>query len=178
MHLLDVAQNALKAGAKLVEITVAADTAADTLHIQIKDDGCGMSPQQLQAVTDPFFTTRTTRKVGLGVPLFKMAAELSGGGLTIDSQQGRGTAVDAAFGLTHIDRMPLGNMADTMCILMGCNEQIHFSFTYQVGEKSFCVSTEQLQQVLDGVPLNTPQVMEFLRGYIKENMDLLSGGAS
>lgn len=125
-----------------------------------------------------FYTTRTTRKVGLGVPFFKMAALMTGGDFSICSQPGEGTEVRAVFGLTHIDRMPLGNMADTMCILMGCNEQINFSFTYRVGEKAFTVSTAQLQEILDGVPLNTPQVMDFIRGYIKENMDLLSGGAS
>ena len=119
-----------------------------------------------------------TRKVGLGVPFFKMAALMTGGDFSICSQVGKGTEVKAVFGLTHIDRMPLGNMADTMCILMGCNEQINFSFTYQVGEEIFSVSTAQLQEILDGVPLNSPQVMEFIREYIKENMDLLSGGAS
>ena len=137
-----------------------------------------MDPQVAAQVTDPFYTTRTTRKVGLGVPFFKMAALMTGGDFSIQSQVGKGTRVRAVFGLTHIDRMPLGNMADTMCILMGCNEQINFSCTYQVGEAVFTVGTAQLQEILDGVPLNTPQVMDFIRGYIKENMDLLSGGAS
>ena len=178
LNILDIAQNSVKAGAANIEITVAEDTAADRLTITIADDGCGMDEETVRRVTDPFYTTRTTRKVGLGVPFFKMAALMTGGDFSIQSQVGKGTRVRAVFGLTHIDRMPLGNMADTMCILMGCNEQINFSFTYQVGEAVFTVSTAQLQEILDGVPLNTPQVMDFIRGYIKENMDLLSGGAS
>ena len=178
LNVLDVAENSVRADASLVEITVEEDTAADRLAITIRDNGKGMTREQASAVIDPFYTTRTTRKVGLGVPFFKMAALMTGGDFSIRSQVGKGTEVKAVFGLTHIDRMPLGNMADTMCILMGCNEQINFSFTYQVGEEVFSVSTAQLQEILDGVPLNSPQVMEFIRGYIKENMDLLSGGAS
>ena len=178
LNILDIAQNSVRANATRVDITVAELPAEDRLVITINDNGCGMTPVQVAHVEDPFYTTRTTRKVGLGVPFFKMAALMTGGDFSIQSQVGKGTRVRAVFGLTHIDRMPLGNMADTMCILMGCNEQINFSFTYQVGEAVFTVSTAQLQEILDGVPLNTPQVMDFIRGYIKENMDLLSGGAS
>lgn len=178
LNVMDIAQNSISAGASLITIRVEEDRPADTLSISVEDNGKGMSPETVQKVIDPFYTTRTTRKVGLGVPFFKMAALMTGGDFSIQSQVGKGTRVRAVFGLTHIDRMPLGNMADTMCILMGCNEQINFSFTYQVGEAVFTVSTAQLQEILDGVPLNTPQVMDFIRGYIKENMDLLSGGAS
>lgn len=176
LHILDIAQNSISAGAHALDLTLEEENS--WLTVTVADDGRGMSPEFLATVTDPFTTTRTTRKVGLGVPFFKMAALMTGGDFSIQSQVGKGTRVRAVFGLTHIDRMPLGNMADTMCILMGCNEQINFSFTYQVGEAVFTVSTAQLQEILDGVPLNTPQVMDFIRGYIKENMDLLSGGAS
>ena len=176
LNILDVAKNSVTAGATKIGILV--EETPGRLTITITDNGCGMTPEFVRQVTDPFTTTRTTRKVGLGVPFFKMAALMTGGDFSIQSQVGKGTRVRAVFGLTHIDRMPLGNMADTMCILMGCNEQINFSFTYQVGEAVFTVSTAQLQEILDGVPLNTPQVMDFIRGYIKENMDLLSGGAS
>ena len=178
LNILDIAQNSVRAGAKSVQIAVVENPAADTMTITVKDDGCGMTPQQISQVEDPFFTTRTTRKVGLGVPFFKMAALMTGGDFSIQSAPGCGTTVTGVFGLSHIDRMPLGNMADTMCILMGLNEEIDFSFSYQVGEQVFSVSTKALQEILDGVPLNTPQVMAFIRGYIKENMDLLSGGAS
>lgn len=140
--------------------------------------GQGDESGVLASVTDPFTTTRTTRKVGLGVPFFKMAALMTGGDFSIQSQVGKGTRCGPFSALPTSTGCHWGNMADTMCILMGCNEQINFSFTYQVGEAVFTVSTAQLQEILDGVPLNTPQVMDFIRGYIKENMDLLSGGAS
>ena len=135
LNILDIAQNSVRANATRVDITVAELPAEDRLVITITDNGCGMTPEQVAHVEDPFYTTRTTRKVGLGVPFFKMAALMTGGDFSICSQPGEGTEVRAVFGLTHIDRMPLGNMADTMCILMGCNEQINFSFTYRVGGK-------------------------------------------
>ena len=137
LNILDIAQNSITAGATLIAIRVAEDTAADRLTIAVQDDGKGMTAEQVARVMDPFYTTRTTRKVGMGIPLFRMAAQQTGGDLSIDSTPGAGTTVTATFGLSHIDRMPLGNMADTMCILMGCNEQINFSFTYRVGEKAF-----------------------------------------
>lgn len=106
MNILDVAQNSVRAGARLIGITVAVDEKADTLTVVIEDDGCGMSETQVRQVTDPFFTTRTTRKVGLGVPFFKLAAEASGGSFFITSEEGKGTKVTAVFGYRHIDRMP------------------------------------------------------------------------
>ena len=108
LNVLDIAQNSLSAGATLVEITVTEETAADRLIIAIGDNGRGMTPEQVRRVSDPFYTTRTTRKVGMGIPLFRMAAEMAGGSLDIDSVPGEGTRVTAAFGLSHIDRMPLG----------------------------------------------------------------------
>ena len=111
LNILDVAENPVRAGAKVVTITVEIDEAADTLGVTIADDGCGMSEEQTAHVTDPFFTTRTTRTVGLGVPFFKQAAELSGGSFSIVSRLGEGTAVHAVFGLRSIDRMPLGDVS-------------------------------------------------------------------
>ena len=118
LNVLDVAENSTRAGAKLVTITVAADFNADRLTIIIEDDGCGMSEEQIERVTDPFFTSRTTRKVGLGVPFFKYAAESTGGSFTIESQVGIGTTVTAVFVLSHIDRMPLGDISSTIHTLI------------------------------------------------------------
>ena len=106
LNVLDVTENSTRAGAKLVQLFVAADHKADTLTIKNRDDGCGMTPEQVEQVTDPFFTTRTTRKVGLGIPFYKYAAESTGGSFSIDSEVGKGTVVTAVFGLSHIDRMP------------------------------------------------------------------------
>ena len=178
LNILDIAQNSVRAEASEVGITVKELKAIDRMIITITDNGCGMTPEQVAHVEDPFYTTRTTRKVGLGVPFFKMAALMTGGDFSIRSQVGKGTEVEAVFGLSHIDRMPLGNMAETMCILMCMNEHINFTYTYQVDDEAFTVSSAQLAEVLDGVPLSAPPVMDFIKGYIKENMDLLSGGAS
>lgn len=177
MNILDIAQNSIRAGARLVSITVGADTALDRLDITVSDDGCGMTPEQARQVTDPFFTTRTTRKVGLGVPLLKMAAELTGGALEIESAPGQGTAVRARFGLGHIDRMPLGDMAATYCSLVQCNPGITFVYTLRVNGAEFCADTRQFQAVLDDVPLQEPQVIAFIGAYIRENMADLHAAA-
>ena len=106
LNILDIAQNSIRACAKLVEIIVSARTASDELTIIIKDDGHGMTDEQLNSVTDPFFTTRTTRKIGLGIPFYKMAAECTGGSFSIVSEKNKGTTVTAVFKISHIDRMP------------------------------------------------------------------------
>ena len=111
LNILDVAENSVRAEASLVEITVSVQPEEDTLTVVIRDDGCGMTKEQAARVQDPFFTTRTTRKVGLGVPFFKQAAESTGGSFRIDSEKGKGTTVKAVFGLSHIDRMPLGEIS-------------------------------------------------------------------
>ena len=113
LNVLDIAQNSVRAEASLIQISVDVDEAADTLTITIEDNGCGMTTEQTARVTDPFFTTRTTRKIGLGVPFFKMAAESTGGSFSIQSEPGVGTKVTAVFGLSHIDRMPLGDIQHT-----------------------------------------------------------------
>ena len=148
LNVLDIAQNSVRAGARLIEIMVDEQPESDTMTITVADDGCGMTPEQAAHVTDPFFTTRTTRRVGLGVPFLKMAAEMTGGGLTIETAPGRGTTVCAVFGLTHIDRMPLGDIAATICSLIQCNPEIDFTYTYRRGESSFTADTREFCAVL------------------------------
>ena len=116
LNILDVAQNSISAGAALTEISVVIDTASDSLTVVIKDNGCGMNEEQLKAVTDPFYTTRKTRKVGLGVPFFKMAAEITGGSFEISSAVGKGTTVKAVFGLSHTVGMAFRFPWDTISI--------------------------------------------------------------
>ena len=128
-----------------------------------------MTPEQVQRVTDPFFTTRTTRRVGLGVPFLKMGAEMTGGGLSIESEPGKGTAVTAVFGLTHIDRMPLGDIAATVASLVQCNPDIDFTYTFRRGAGEFTADTREFRQVLDGVPLSEPSVVGFIGSFIREN---------
>lgn len=168
LNVLDIAQNSLSAGATLVEIEVSEDTKADLLVIAVRDNGRGMTPEQMAQVRDPFYTTRTTRKVGMGVPLFRMAAEMAGGGLEIRSQPGKGTDVTARFVRSHIDRMPLGDMTGTMTALIRLNPQVDFVYRRRLNDREFVVDTRELRQVLGEVPLDTPEVMEWIDGYLRE----------
>ena len=171
LNILDVAQNSVAAGASLVQISILGDTASDRLMIRIEDNGCGMSEEQVQNVTDPFFTSRKTRKVGLGIPFFKMAAELTGGSFHIESQVGRGTVTEAVFVLSSIDRMPLGNMADTMSVLIGPNPDMDFLLTMEEDGRSFVMDTRSFREVLGpDIPLSEPQVLNYIEGYIAENI--------
>ncbi len=173
LNLLDVAENSVRAGAGLIEILVEETPSSDLLALEIKDDGCGMSQEQAQRVTDPFYTTRTTRKVGLGVPFLKMAAQLTGGDLSIESQPGKGTRMRAWFGYSHIDRMPLGDVAGTVTTLIQCNPQVEFRYTYRWENKEFVLDTREVRQTLDGVPIQSPEVITFLGEMIRENMEEL-----
>jgi anti-sigma regulatory factor (Ser/Thr protein kinase) len=171
LNILDVAQNSVTAGSTLTEITITADRAKDRLTVSVRDNGRGMTEEQVRRVTDPFFTTRTTRKVGLGVPFFKMAAELTGGSFRIESTPGVGTEITAVFGLGHIDRMPLGDMAGTMTALIGPNPSLDFLLRYAVDENGFVMDTREIRKILDGVPLSEPEVLSFITGFINENID-------
>ena len=152
LNILDVAENSTRAQASRVEISVEVDTEADTLTITIADDGCGMTPEQVEQVTDPFFTTRTTRKVGLGVSFFKLAAELSGGTFQIASVPDEGTTVKAVFGLSSVDRMPLGDMTSTMHTLITMHEDTDFLYRFQIDEDAFTLDTAEMREILGGVP--------------------------
>jgi signal transduction histidine kinase len=169
LNILDVAQNSVSAGAGLTSISIRADTAADRLTIAISDDGRGMPPEQAARVTDPFFTTRTTRRVGLGIPFFKMAAELTGGSFDIRSEPGVGTTTRAVFGLSHIDRMPLGDIAQTFVSLVGANPHLDFVLSYRVDDCSFVADTREFRAVLEDISLDAPEVLDFIVGYIGEN---------
>ena len=173
LNILDIAENSVKAGAALVTVGVCYRPAQDRLTVTIADDGCGMDAETLQKVTDPFYTTRTTRRVGLGVPFFRMAAELTGGGLTIQSEVGKGTAVTAVFGLTSIDRMPLGDMNGTIAALVQCNPGTDFVYTYRVDGREMRLDTREFREVLGDLPLDDPQVLSFLRDYLAENTEEL-----
>jgi hypothetical protein len=171
LNILDIAQNSVKAEAKLIELAVEIDTAKDTLTVLINDDGCGMTPEQLGNVTDPFFTTRDTRNVGLGVPFFKDAAESTGGSFSITSELGIGTQVTAIFGLSHIDRVPLGDMNSTVEMLVFFNTHIDFLYRYKVDEAEFALDTREIKDLLEGAPIDAPDVKEFISGFLKENSE-------
>ncbi len=159
LNILDLAENSIAAGATLIEIGVDERTDEDTLTVTVGDNGRGMSPQQLKAVTDPFYTTRTTRKVGLGVPFFKMNADMSGGSFDISSKEGGGTCVRGVFGLSNIDRMPLGDIGATIATLIYCNPERDGVYTRSRGVKSGTLVTRQARERLGGIPLNAGEVM-------------------
>lgn len=177
LNILDVAENSTRAGASLVQLTVDADTAADHLAIIIEDNGCGMTPEQVAHVTDPFFTSRTTRKVGLGVPFFKYAAESTGGSFTIESQPGKGTTVTAVFVLSHIDRMPLGDISSTIHTLVVYHPETDFLYRYSYNGASFTLDTRKFRQILGDVPFDTPEISDYIMEYLTENKLDTDGGA-
>ena len=168
MNVLDIVQNSISAGASLIGIEVAEDTEKDRLAIVIEDNGRGMTEEQVRAVTDPFYTTRTTRRVGLGVPFFKMAAEMTGGGLRIESQPGKGTRLTAEFVLSSIDCMPLGDMNGTLKTLIQMNPNLDFVFRRKKNAEIHTLDTRELREILGDVPLNDPEVMEWITGNLEE----------
>jgi signal transduction histidine kinase len=178
LNVMDVAQNSVRAEASLVRITVTESDKDDKLTIQIADDGCGMTEEQVQQVIDPFFTTRTTRKVGLGVPLFKLSAEQTGGSFDIQSEKGVGTTTTASYVKSHVDMTPLGDINDTVKILIQCNPDIDFIFTHSTDNGSFTLDTRELREILGDVSLDTPDVLEWIADYLEENTGNIYGGAS
>lgn len=177
MNVLDVAQNSVRAKASLICIDIAVDEAKDTLTIVIGDNGCGMSREEIKMVEDPFYTTRTTRKVGLGVPFFKLAAQASGGSFSIVSEKNKGTTVRAVFGYSHIDRMPLGDISATIHTLITFNPDIDFVYKYSYNNNFFELDTRQFKEILDGVPLDTSEVSAYIMEYLQENKAETDGGA-
>lgn len=169
LHILDIAQNSIAAGATLTRISVREDTDARTLEIRIEDNGKGMTPEQLLAVADPFYTTRTTRRVGLGVPLLKMAAEMTGGAFSIDSEPGKGTVTRALFCTDHIDCMPLGDLEETFFALIVLNPGLDFVCTHQIDREIAELDTRSFREILGDTPLNDPEIVPFVRAYLREN---------
>lgn len=164
LNILDIAKNSVKAGASLIGITLDEQDGWRTLTIS--DDGCGMSQEFLSNVTDPFTTTRTTRPVGMGLPLLKLAAQQTGGTLQITSSQGEhhGTTVCATFRMDHLDCVPVGDYAGTMVALIQGSPEIDFEFHYRKPSGEIELSTAQMREILGDVPLNTPEVLQWIEG--------------
>ena len=174
LNLLDIAENSLKAKASLIEITVSVK--GNVLSFVIADNGCGMSESFLSKVTDPFTTTRTTRKVGMGIPLLKMTAEMSGGTFHITSKEGKGTTTSATFQVDHIDRPPLGELEDSIITLITDLGESNLIFTYSVEDRTFVFDTREVRAELEGIPMDNPEVLVFIRDLIKENIENTNGG--
>lgn len=171
MNILDIAQNSIKAKASLIEISIVKTKSDKTMLICIKDNGCGMSKEQVERVIDPFYTTRTTRKVGLGVPFFKMSAIMTGGDFSIESEIGKGTLIFAKYNYENIDMMPIGDMAATMLSLISVNPDIDFVYLYGIDDQSFTMDTRQIKEILEGMAVNSNEVLTFIKEFIIENED-------
>ena len=171
LHILDIANNSVSAKAKLVEITVDEQDADNTLTITIKDNGRGMSPEFLGRVTDPFTTTRTTRRVGMGIPLFKQNAEATGGYLNIESTENIGTALKAVFMSNHIDCPPLGDIADVVTILITGNSEIDFIYIQRKNNKNAKFDTFEIKEALEEVSINDPHIVIYLNEMIEEGIN-------
>jgi anti-sigma regulatory factor (Ser/Thr protein kinase) len=176
LHILDLAQNSVSAKATCVEIAISVQSDKNRLQIMIKDNGVGMSEAVVKRVADPFYTTRTTRKVGMGIPLFKALAQACDGDLSIESTCGEGTIVTATMALSHIDRPPMGGLAESMATLIMCNTEIEFILICEVDDQLFRVDTVEIKQILNGVPVNHPDVVIWLKEYIAEGLKHTYGG--
>ncbi|MCQ2277051.1 MAG: ATP-binding protein [Bacteroidales bacterium] len=171
MHIMDILQNSTRAKATEITLEVLLDSAKDTLTLIFKDNGCGMDAETVQKVINPFFTTRTTRKVGLGLPLLKQNTEQTGGSMNIESAVGVGTTVTAVFGLTHLDTPPMGDLAGTMVLTISANPDIRFFFHYKRDEEvDYLLDTDEVYEILDGMSINDPDVIESLKEMIVENI--------
>lgn len=181
LHILDLSQNSISAGASLVKITIHEDTANDRLDIYIEDNGKGMDKDFLEKVKDPFVTTRTSRKVGLGIPLMLAACKRCEGDLVIESEKNVGTKLTATFKHSHIDRAPMGNMAETMLslILAGSdgNTAVDFVYRHILNNREFCMDTREIRAALGNeVSLGEPDVLMWIKEYINEGLINLRGG--
>lgn len=171
LNILDVAKNSTAAGASLVEISLLLSDNG-MLTLSIVDNGCGMSEETLQGVTNPFYTTRTTRKVGMGLPLLKMAAEMTGGTLSITSSDKAGesgTSLVATFDTNSIDCMPLGDIVSTVCILIAGSPEVDFVFSDVRPTGSVSLATAELREVLgEGISLAEVEVQQWIKEYLEE----------
>jgi hypothetical protein len=176
LHLLDIAENSVAAESHNISIHVHEDLFHDRLLASVIDDGRGMDAQTVQQVQDPFYTTRTTRTVGLGIPLLKLAAEMADGRFCLESEPGHGAWVEADFRHSHIDRMPLGDLASTFLTLLISHPAVDWTFLYRVTDRNkqsrdFLFESAELKSELGDVPLTEPEVLTFVRGMIEEGIE-------
>jgi len=173
LHILDIAENSVTAGAKNIEIGIREDMNNDLLTLEITDDGKGLRSVSPEKAADPFQTTRTTRKVGLGLALLKQSATESNGALHIAAQPQRGTRVTATFQLSHIDRKPLGNIAETIITLIAGWPAVDIVFRHERDGLSLLLDTKELKRLLGDMPLNSPAALDFIRRYLHQEEESL-----
>ena len=170
LHILDIAENSIVAGATRVEITVEEDTKKDVLSMKVRDNGRGMDETTLAMVTDPFFTTKTVKRVGLGLPFLKQSSEECEGHFSIASEKGKGTTISVSFRRSHIDRKPLGDMGATLMVLIAGNPSIDFLFHYRKDAYHYRLETQALKEDLSGVPINSPEILSIIKEDVNKGL--------
>jgi len=179
LHLLDMVQNSIEAGSSKIEITIHEDLKADVLVIEISDNGRGMSEEQIARVLDPFYTTRKTRHVGLGIPLLLEACRRCDGNLEIRSKPGKGTTIQATFRHSHIDRAPLGNIPSVLMTVLFADNKIDWLYIHRVNQEEFRLESSEIRKELVDVPITHPKVRKWLLDFlIKGENGLFSKAAS
>jgi hypothetical protein len=177
LHILDVVENGITAGASCITIRVEESSAADLLRIGIHDNGRGMPAQKVHNIENPFITTRTTRRVGLGLSLLAAAARRCEGDIRVHATPGKGTEVSATFRRSHIDRAPLGDMAATLGMLIMGNPHIDFFYIHRVDDREFTFDTREIKRELEGVDVSHPAVVTHLTESVRRSLkELASGG--
>ncbi len=174
LHVLDIAENGITAGSDLIQILIDENRIENLLKVVIKDYGKGISSEMLRTVTDPFVTSRTTRRVGLGLSLLKEAAKRCGGDFSIESEPGKGTVVTATFRYDHIDRAPIGDIAGTIIMLIAGNPDIDFVYDHVIDGNRFTIDTRELKEEFDD-SLTDPALLFHLKKQIEEELKKLAG---
>jgi len=167
LHILDVAENGIDAGARLITISILEEKKRNVLTVTITDDGSGIEKEVLEKVTDPFYTTRLTRRVGLGLSLFRETSRRCDGTFSITSREGEGTRVVATFRLDHIDLPPLGNMAGCVIALIAGHPEVDLAYIHRADNEEFYFDTREIKKELDDVAINEPKVLKYLEEVIK-----------
>ena len=176
LNILDISQNSVKANASKIEIVLTESVKEDLVTIKIIDNGSGMSEELVASVIDPFVTTRTTRKVGLGIPLLRQLTIDTEGEFDIQSKLGEGTSVFASFKLSHLDRPPIGDMPSTVVTIISSNPDIRYIYTHITDVGEFVLDTDEIKETLDGIPISEPEILVWLGGYLTENLNSIEGG--
>ncbi|MFH2076974.1 MAG: sensor histidine kinase [Pseudomonadota bacterium] len=170
LHILDIAENSVRAGAKTVSIEITEEPGKDRFSFVISDDGTGMGKADREKAMDPFYTTKKVRRVGLGLPMLAEAAERAGGRFTIESQEGLGTRITAEFQLSHFDRQPLGDITGALTVLIAGNGGVDFLFRYRCGDRLFEFDTKEIRREIGEIPIQQVEVMKWVRQYIRDGL--------
>ena len=176
LHVLDVAENSINAGASLIEIYIKEDYSNNLLEIVIRDNGEGIKPDLVEKASDPFFTTKETRKVGLGLSMFKEACKRCDGEFYINSISGRGTSIKAIFKLNHIDLPPLGDMAGTISTLILSNPEMDIVYLHRVDNDCFELDTRRIKEELKGISINNVEIIKYIKESIKDKLNIIGAG--